>query len=46
MIRDSEVAALSGAPGVYSARYAGEKATDAENVAKLLAELERIDPLG
>ena len=40
-----EVAALSGAPGVYSARYAGEKATDAENVAKLLAELERIDPL-
>jgi XTP/dITP diphosphohydrolase len=34
-----EVEALGGAPGVYSARYAGEGATDAENVAKLLAEL-------
>lgn len=34
------VDALDGAPGVYSARYAGEKATDAENVAKLLDALE------
>ena len=34
-----EVDALNGAPGVYSARYAGEDATDAENVAKLLAAL-------
>jgi XTP/dITP diphosphohydrolase len=33
------VDALSGAPGVYSARYAGEKATDADNNAKLLAAL-------
>ena len=33
------VAALDGAPGVYSARYAGENATDAENCAKLLAEM-------
>lgn len=33
------VAALDGAPGVYSARYAGEKASDADNVKKLLAEL-------
>ncbi len=33
------VDALSGAPGVYSARYAGEHATDAENNAKLLAAL-------
>lgn len=33
------VDALDGAPGVYSARYAGENATDAENCAKLLAEL-------
>jgi len=33
------VEALDGAPGVYSARYAGEKATDADNVQKLLAEL-------
>ena len=31
--------ALAGAPGVRSARYAGPEATDAENNAKLLAEL-------
>jgi XTP/dITP diphosphohydrolase len=34
-----EVDALGGAPGVYSARYAGEEATYADNVAKLLREL-------
>jgi XTP/dITP diphosphohydrolase len=34
-----EVAALDGRPGVYSARYAGEDATDAANNAKLLEEL-------
>ena len=34
-----EVDALGGAPGVYAARYAGEDATYADNVAKLLAEL-------
>lgn len=34
-----EVDALGGAPGVYSARYSGEGATDATNVAKLLLEL-------
>jgi XTP/dITP diphosphohydrolase len=34
-----EVDALGGAPGVYSARFAGEKATYADNVAKLLAAL-------
>jgi len=34
-----EVDTLGGAPGVYSARYAGEGATDAENLAKLLVEL-------
>jgi XTP/dITP diphosphohydrolase len=39
-----EVDALQGAPGVYSARYAGEQATDAANVAKLLGELSRHDP--
>jgi len=33
-----ESAALGGRPGVYSARFAGEDATDAENLAKLLAE--------
>jgi XTP/dITP diphosphohydrolase len=34
-----EVAALDGAPGVYSSRYAGEGATYADNVAKLLDAL-------
>jgi len=34
-----EAAALGGAPGVYSARYAGENATDEENLAKLLREV-------
>jgi XTP/dITP diphosphohydrolase len=34
-----EVDALEGAPGVFSARYAGEHATDQANVAKLLREL-------
>ena len=34
-----EVDALQGAPGVYSARYAGPAATDAQNNAKLLAAL-------
>ncbi|MDR6226467.1 XTP/dITP diphosphatase [Desmospora profundinema] len=38
------VKALQGAPGVRSARYAGEHATDAENNAKLLSELEGIPP--
>jgi XTP/dITP diphosphohydrolase len=34
-----EAAALGGAPGVWSARYAGEEATDEENLAKLLREI-------
>ena len=34
-----EAAALNGAPGVYSARYAGESATDEQNLAKLLDAL-------
>ncbi len=34
-----EIDALDGAPGIYSARYAGEDASDEENNAKLLAEL-------
>ena len=33
-----EARALAGAPGVYSARYAGPDATDAENLAKLMRE--------
>lgn len=42
-----EVPALGGAPGVHSARYAGDDATDAANTAKLLDEIARrglIDP--
>ncbi len=39
-----EVDVLHGAPGIYSARYAGEHTTDAANVAKLLAELAECDP--
>jgi XTP/dITP diphosphohydrolase len=34
-----EVDALGGAPGIFSARYAGKNATDKENVDKLLGEL-------
>jgi len=34
------VEALDGAPGVRSARYAGESATDQDNINKLLAEME------
>jgi XTP/dITP diphosphohydrolase len=37
-----EVDALSGAPGIYSARYAGTDATDEANVIKLLADLEGV----
>ena len=37
-----EVDALGGAPGVYSARYAGEGASDEDNLAKLLAALQGI----
>ena len=37
-----EVDALDGAPGVWSARYAGEDATYQDNVDKLLAELDRV----
>lgn len=35
-----EVDALGGAPGIYTARYAGEKASDADNIQKLLSELQ------
>ncbi len=38
-----EVEALNNAPGVYSARYAGEQKSSEDNVAKLLKELEGKD---
>ena len=37
-----EVDALAGAPGIYSARYAGAKATDRDKIEKLLRELARV----
>jgi len=39
-----EVDALGGAPGVHSARFAGENASDEENLTKLLAALEGTPP--
>jgi XTP/dITP diphosphohydrolase len=38
-----EVAALGGRPGVFTARYAGEHATYADNRALLLAELDGVE---
>lgn len=39
-----EVDALRGAPGIYSARYAGANASDAQNLEKLLEQLHDIPP--
>ncbi len=33
---------LDGAPGIYSARYAGENATDAQRIEKLLSEMQGV----
>jgi XTP/dITP diphosphohydrolase len=41
-----EVDALNGAPGVYSARYAGPGATDAKNIGRLLSELRCVSKEG
>lgn len=41
-----EVKALNGAPGVYSARYAGEGKDSKANIAKLLEELKRVAESG
>jgi XTP/dITP diphosphohydrolase len=38
-----EVAALNGAPGIYSSRFAGEGATDGTNIDKLLSQLDGIE---
>ena len=40
-----EADALGGAPGVRSARFAGERASDADNLAKLIAEAPPGSPL-
>jgi XTP/dITP diphosphohydrolase len=37
------VEALNGAPGVWSARFAGENATDSDNCAKLLEEMKGVE---
>jgi len=37
-----EIDALNGAPGVYSARYAGENATDLDRIHKVWRELESV----
>ena len=37
-----EVAALKGRPGIYSSRYAGETATDAENIQKMLNDMQAV----
>ena len=41
-----EVDALGGAPGIYSARYAGPNATDRARIDKLLGELARVRATG
>ena len=41
-----EVDALGGAPGIYSARYAGANATEKDKIDKLLRELARVRATG
>lgn len=39
-----EVDALQGRPGIYSSRFAGDKATDGDNIQKLLSDMKGIEP--
>ena len=39
-----EVDALGGRPGIYSARYAGDGASDADNLRKMLEEMRDVPP--
>lgn len=39
-----EVDALGGAPGIHSSRFAGDEATDAANIKKLLTEIRDVPP--
>lgn len=41
-----EVDALNGAPGIYSARYAGADASDRTNLEKLLADIKHVPETG
>jgi XTP/dITP diphosphohydrolase len=41
-----EVDALNGAPGIYSARFAGAAASDRDNLEKLLADLQGVPEAG
>ncbi len=40
------VDALNGEPGIYSARYAGENASDEDNIIKLLSRMDDVDDRG
>jgi len=39
-----EVDALDGKPGVFSSRYAGQNASDKDNLNKLIKNIKRLDP--
>ncbi len=39
-----EVDALQGRPGIYSSRFAGDKATAGDNIQKLLSDMKGIEP--
>src|SRR5262249_28160504 len=41
-----EVDALGGAPGIFSARYAGENASDQQKIDKVISELRRVRARG